>query len=280
MKFWRVPLCVLIACSAGARQVTRESGSITDAKGNMSITGIANARQERNGNSLSFKAAAADGKNLVGIWKSQGLRIEAPKIDGTASLKQGIGLELSDATMSGGVKLVAERPSSVAGSKEKQTATISTPTAVFEMPTSRITAKGSVTIVNSDPAASQNLTAKGSSGVITLEDVTTKRKALKAATLEGPVTLDLRGVREESEQGKPKKKIPYVVTGRAGRMVFDAAARTITLTGDVFVSSDDPVLGGDVRATKAIIELDDAGEVKAIDLSGPGQTTYREKGGG
>lgn len=246
----------------------------------MSITGIANARQERNKNSLTFRAAAVEGKNLVGIWKSQGLRIEAPKIEGAASLKQGVGLELSDATMSGGVKLVAERPSSVVGSKEKQTATITAPTATFEMPTNKITAKGNVTITNSDPAASQKLTAKGSSGVITLEDQTTKRKAIRTAVLEGPVSLDLHGVREESEDGKPKKKIPYVVTGRAGRMVFDAATRTITLKGDVFVSSDDPVLGGDVRATKAIIELDEAGEVKAIDLSGPGQTTYREKGGG
>ncbi|HMS56053.1 MAG TPA: hypothetical protein PKA27_11700 [Fimbriimonadaceae bacterium] len=281
MNLSRLSLClVLAATSAVAWQTGQGQGSIKDAKGNMSITGIANARQERKGNSLSFKAGSAEGHNLIGIWKSQGLRIESPRIDGTANLKEGVGLELSEATMTGGVKVIAERPSSIVGAKEKQTATITTPSATLDLGGNKVTTKGSVTIVNDDPAANQKMVAKGTSGVIVLEDVSTRRKAVKSATLEGPVSLDLTGQREEGEAGKPKRKIPYLVKGRAGRLVFDAVARTITLTGDVFVSSDDPVIGGDVRATKAVIELDEAGEVKAIDLSGPGQTTYREKGGG
>src|SRR5262249_4651793 len=149
--------------------------------------------------------------------------------------------------------------------------------------TGLVEAIGELNFSKSDPGMHQTMKASGSKGRFVLASSAAAGSAgLDSAEVDGPVVMNMAGVTtdQDPKTKKPRER-PFHMDGRANHLSYSAGKRTITLTGAVHVTGDDPLLGADINATKAVINLDEKGEVKSIDMEGePGQTTYREKKGG
>lgn len=273
-------LLCLCAAAAPAWRQELEPGSFQDKSGNMFVKNLDAWRVERvDKATLRFTARAQSGKQLIAQWKAQGLTIEATTLKGTAKLGAKSTMDLLSASMGGGTKTVSTRPSADPQSKVPQTATILAQTADFDAAENTVTSPGALSLASHDPGTQQKFDAKGSRGKVTLAK--TGRGAVQGAVLEGPIEMTLKGVREETDE-KTKKTVhaPYTVTGKGGKLVYSAAENTITLTGDVRISGDDPMFGGDIRASRAVITLDAKGEIASIDFDGPGETVLKERKGG
>lgn len=261
-----------------------ESGSFRDKAQNL---------YARNLSSWSFKTISASlrsftfksqaGKKVVATFAKQRIQLEASMIVGQVLISGGSAFDLREADLTGGVTTTVERDSGLAGSKAPQTTTINASSAHFDAQKSTVSSLGAISFINVDPPLSRTLKATGSKGTITLSESPKANNGVSKAVIEGPVTIEMRGVRDEKNEKTGKVgKVPYLVTGRGARMVYDATLRTVTLTGDVRIDGDDPVLGGDLRATKAVLTMDGKGEIVSVDFEGPGETILRDKskGGG
>ncbi len=253
---------------------------IRDKTGGTWVRGWSKMRYEKQpGNKGRYIVRANPGKRILGSWKQEGMEIEVGDLDFIFTTSNGT-FDLQSATMGGTIEATFTRPSSNAASKTMQTANIKAGSADYSDTKSTIDVRGGVNLASNDPGSNQSMTASGSSGVINLSKPGSKGNVVQLATLAGPVVMKLNGTRR-GDDGKPQK---YDVNGWADRMVFNDAAHTVTFTGNVKITGDDPSLGGQISGvSKVLITFSATGEIESIDMDGdPGTTTIsdKRKGGG
>lgn len=229
-----------------------------------------------------FMFAADTGKKIHAIFRSQGLTVDCAKIEGNwVGPAQNATLET--ATMTGGVRAVFTRHSQNPGSSAVQTTTVTGDTVTFTNAGFALHVIGSVHMDSDDPGAQQSLSMAGTSADIELSKPHTSGRAVRAATVAGPVRFEMRGFRTDSSGNAPAR-LPFTLNGLADRALFDDAARTVTLVGNVHLTADDPNLGGDQNVDKETIYLAPDGSVDRVEGEGnPGTTTFIQKvksGGG
>jgi lipopolysaccharide export system protein LptA len=206
--------------------------------------------------------------------ESKGLDALCDKAEGDVSSKN----LLTDVTFSGGVKVTLVRKSAEATSSEKQKATVDGSTARYTASSNVIHVQGRVTIHDDDPGAGRSLVATGSSADLSLSPQGSKEQILESGVLYGPVVTNITGVR--AVEGSTKKA-PFHIHTTSAHAMFDNAARTLTLVGNVNVESDVQGLAesGIARET---MHFDAEGSVDRVEGSGgePGITTIDPNSGG
>lgn len=213
------------------------------------------------------------GNPATGESRSQNLRIDGKTWKGTAQ-KQADGKTylLQIVTVTGNVKAVSKR--------EDGEVTLLAPTLRYAAPANRFDVEGGVSVTQVQ--AKSTLFARGATAAIVLYEKKPKDtpSTIRTATMTGPVHVELRSEREVVE-GEKKLMRAYTVVADAGRMEYDAAARTVILTGGVKVVGDDTVMAGDATGSRAVIRLDADGRPISLEMTGePGVTHFNERRGG
>lgn len=283
-------LCV-IACAAVARQ--GQEFFFRDRDGSMKLTNASSwkaTRDKDDPNRFSFSASAATGV-LVGTFEGQRLTLRSKSIEGKAR-KRETKTELEEAKLKGGVTANSVRAPRAQG-VPPQTVSVACETLDFDGGTMKMDLAGGVTVEQDDPATESKLVAKGPTGFVVLTPVEDKaaKGPVQEASLQGGVRIVLTSTRVVTERppGKPavRKKVAYQVVATASRMDFRLFREgrdygSITLSGSVVVTGDDPILFGEMKGyQKVVITLD--AEMQPVDVEageGRGTTTVSPKGGG
>lgn len=215
--------------------------------------------------SMTFNGS---GSPAIGEWRSQGLTIEAKTWTGRATKGEGGAYLLTSADIQGEVVVKAS-----SGGKP---VVLRTPKATFNGTTRRIVMPGAVAIEQT--TANGTITANGSSGYAEFFETKpdTAPTMIRRAGLAGPVHLEMRTRRRVKDVQRVQ-----TVTADAAQLEYDAAARTITLSGGVFLTGDDEVMAADARCAIAVVKLDAEGKPIGIEMSGdPGVSHLKRREGG
>lgn len=263
MKTLRPP--AILACLLLAGIACAQTINFSDKAGKMTLTRITSWSTRLNpGNILHFKAL---GHKLHGEWANLGLKVDADSIEGDAKRVGAVGtgssLELQNATLTGGVHLVVDQKGQVV-TMDCASAVIKSDGTVMN-----VTLEGGVIIDREAPATGEKLHATGSHGSAQV----TMANGLGKATLFGPVTIDMNR--------KSTQATTTHVNAKAKKLDINRTAdpSTIILTGDVVIQGNDPVIAGDIRASRAVILVDAKGNVIGIDADGdPGVMRFKERG--
>jgi len=260
---------------------------------------------------LSFRAS---GDPLVLEAKNQGATITTPRLNGTfASAKGADGKTMTYAKVlhaEGGTTTVFDGQAAYAGDiakaqrlkqptppepKEISKGTLKTDhfdyagsqeSGTFTLPVAFDVTSDTKGMIEpkkkGDPVKAflQNMEMHGSSGVINLNPGSKDKKDfLKTGHIEGPITFHMD--RSESVAGAPFASVGKL-DGQADKLDLDLVTeRTVTLSGHVKLNGDLPnyisVTGGE----KAVLKLNDAGEIVSVTFTGsPTTSTIKEKKGG
>ena len=206
---------------------------------------------------------SGEGKPAVGVSLSQKLRVEALAWTGTAKRSAPRTMELVEATWTGDVHIVANR--------DEGKVEINAPKARFKGALRRFDLEGGFVIVQTLVDGTMTLTAK--SGYVVLFET----KPVDTPTLIASAAASgaVRVVVSTQAKGKPA---PTVLTADAARAVYDAKARTLTLTGGVKLTGDDSSVLGDAMGQNAVLTLDAQGKPIAFEMDGdPGVSHYTER---
>ncbi len=229
-------------------------------------------------NTIAFRGT---GKPLMGSWTAQKLNMRANSANGTATKNSKGVFELAVATFEGNVALDLKRQSA-ASETEMQEIHVQAGRATYTESEQKVVASGGVSVKSTDEPAKLTTTMSGPSATIFLSKLDAKGSSgVKSADVTGGVKFSRTGVRKVGDGGPSgTRKIElrsYKIQGRANRLEFRDAERTITLIGDVQLNGNDVVLDGEVEANRAVIRLNASGDVVGIDLEGdPGKTTLRD----
>jgi lipopolysaccharide export system protein LptA len=265
-------LVVILAASLIAQ--TGKIATWSDNVGNMTVENWTSWRIKKVGDTTyTFKGI---GNPFKGIWKKQGLTVRGKSVEGTVEKDEKGAMQLMDATIDAVVDAtLTETPEPGV----ERTTVLHCQKIVFDGEKSTATLTGGVEVISKSPSESQTLEIKGSKATLDLVPFNEKSDwPIKSGEISGPVTMRLDTL-ERDKKGKEKPK-KIVVTGKASRIVFNDAARTVTLYGAVELDGSDTVIGSNVTATKAVITLDEKREIVDVELSGdPGKSTLRDGGG-
>jgi lipopolysaccharide export system protein LptA len=178
---------------------------------------------------------------------------------------------LADATLSGDVHAVVQRPSSAKGSGT-QTATADGSKAIYSAENNTLDMEDSVVLHDTDPGVNREVTATGSSAQVSLSPQGSTGDAFRSVILQGPVKMDMKGTRLDSATSK---RVPYSIHATSRRATFDNIRRIVVLEGNVHVISNDPNMPGDESGiSKETITLNPDGSVNTVDAEGnPGAST-------
>lgn len=265
------------AALVAAKSTQGEPTVFRDKKGDLSLTGVGSFHFERiDSNHSRVVLKARDGGKVHLVSQARRMQMEGSTVDATLSPDSSGSLSLNSATVSGGVHAVVKRPSSQAGAKDLQTATIDASTAVYTAGEETIKVSGSVVITDSDPAASQQFHATGSSGLLRLSPATNKGRVMRDGNLQGPVELHVSGKRAERSANGARTLVPMKMDGTCDRMEFADAGQTVRMIGHVHLDTDDPTFPATLTTQTITIHLTAGGEVESIDSDGPGETTFKE----
>ncbi|MCB8932086.1 MAG: hypothetical protein M9921_03155 [Fimbriimonadaceae bacterium] len=215
--------------------------------------------------SLAFSGS---GSPAVGEWRSQGLTIEARVWKGRATKGDGKAYLLETADVQGAVVVQA--------AADGKPVILRTPRATFDGPARRVACPGALTIEQT--TANGTITAKGASGYAELfeSQPASAPSLLRKAGLGGPVHLEMR-----TRKVVDKVERVQTLTADAAQLEYDALARTVTLSGGVFLSGDDDVMTADARGAAAVITLDATGKPIRVEMKGdPGVSHLTRRGGG
>jgi hypothetical protein len=285
-------LLLLIALASGtvfAVQTTRLSFRGKD--GEIVITNLVSLGgylDPKNEDLIHFQAKAkADKAHLT--WADQNLTADFSTVSGTYNQKR----EMETLVMGGGVVAMVKRPTSAAESKALQTVVLRSQTIDFNGITRRADMPSAVTIDQDDPAAETSMNAKGNSGYVVLSDSDDKnaKGPIEVASLQGNTRVDLTSIRYATDRPKNappvRRKVKFNIVLNADRLLFELAKSgdsygKITVTGNVKVTGNDPLLFTEVEGYRRIvITLDKNKKPSAIDMGdGPGTTTVIQKKGG
>jgi lipopolysaccharide export system protein LptA len=284
-------MAVLIGLAAGATLVLAQSQNFyfRDRAGNMKLSNMPSWRasvDRSNPNRYTFRGRATTG-TVLGEWDAQNMTIRAKQIEGS-SRRVGNKMELENAELTGGVTVTMTRPSARRGATQRQTVTTKADSMDLNGNTNTLTMKGGVTMTQDDPGAESSMTATGATGVAVLTDAEDKnaKGPVQSANLSGNAKITVNSARTVTEGGQ-RRKVQYQIVSTASRVQFQLLKTgqdygTITLTGNVVIAGNDPILFGEMRGyDRVVITLDS--EMQPVDIEageGRGTTTVTQKGRG
>lgn len=289
-------ISALLMAMMGAAIVLGQGQSFVfrDREGAMTITNMGSWRatlDKSDPDLIRFRGRALSGE-LQGAWDTQNLKIRAKAIEGSAR-KGGQGSELEQAVLTGGVTANIVRPSSIRG-PGKQTVVVTADRMDFNGNTNRMDLTGGVEVNQDDPAAKSSMTAMGPKATVVLtdaQDKSSKEKPIQSAALSGGAKITFTSVRLVSEraQGKPpiKKEVRFTLVATASSVDFKVLKSgqdygTVSLSGNVVVTGNDPILFGEMKGYQRVVITLDA-EMQPVDIEageGRGSTTVTQKRGG
>lgn len=259
-------LALVFGASVSAFAFAQERFRYTDPSGNIVV--LATDARMDNVNGSTTKLDLSGKVDITSA--SQGLHLTANRVTCTvADIKTTAGTkgkskkELKSATAKGSLHITK----TVSNAQGKQTTDITgSEGQIDSKPTgSLVTIKGPVTLKNLDERKRSTLSATGSAAVATLEpgDKSKLTNGLVAATLEGPVTMDL------IETAAPGSTGGAHANGTADRMEISRSGTgsTVQLTGHVEIhGTGDSRIGSASGLSSATFELNAAGEVTAFKM--------------
>jgi len=246
--------------------------------GDAVVTGFGKWRVTSGANGTKhFVILASQSKKLHLDSKAKGLKADCSKAEGDVTANN----QLETATMSGGVHVEISRPSSEKTSKIPQVAVADGETATYTEGTNKLHVSGGVTIHDDDPGADRSLNAVGTAADLLLSPQGSRGEALQSGTMSGPVKLIMKGLRTVAAvDGHAAAKAPFTINSKSDRASFDYVARTITLTGHVHMTSDDPSAPESYVSSEKI-HLNQDGSIDSVEGEGdPGTTTIDIGNGG
>ncbi|MBI1756243.1 MAG: hypothetical protein HYR64_03950 [Fimbriimonas ginsengisoli] len=235
--------------------------NFSDKSGNMTIRNFTSwSSRMGDKDHMHFKGA---GKPLHGTWKEENVEVDCQQMEGDAQRLEGK-FRLTHAVLTGSVKVVQI--------KGAQTVTSWSDTAVIdrEGEVTRIELTGRSRMESQGPGKGESSSAKGDLGALVVGE-----QGLRTATLTGNVSLQMKRVGSDGQ--------PLTLDGKCRRLDADlvSSPATLTLSGEVVLTGNNPAMAGDAHADKAVITLDADRQPVGIDLTGePGQTRYSERGKG
>ncbi len=255
----------LIASLAIAPTLLGAGVSFRDTQGNMSLTNLTRWISKRAAaKTIGFEGA---GRPFLGVWKSQGMRVNGNTLSGTA-VEGSKGYYLSKLDAAGNVR-VALVP---VGRNVKQEETIITGSR-FEFEGNetdgKATLTGGVRVVNR-VGIQREIIFTGTRADLTLNLRPGTETPVTLAQVAGPITFRL------VDKERPKV---LVVDGSASRVDYkpNENGSTVTLTGNVIVKGEEGSGGGEMSADRVVIELDAKGEVTSMTAEGnPGSGTFQD----
>lgn len=182
---------------------------------------------------------------------------------------------LTDATLTGDVHMTIVGKSAGKATSEPQRATVDGSTAHYDAAENLLHVTGEVVLNDDDPGISRTFHATGSSADLRLSPQGSHGDPLRSGELEGPVAIDITGVRTDNDGGG--KKIPFHIRATSNHASFDYIARTLTLTGHVKVVSDDQTSLASMNGiSNLVIQFNEDGSIAGSQGNGgePGVTTY------
>lgn len=264
-----------------------------DRDGKMTISNMGSWRATLDKNDpdlIHFRGRALAGE-LEGVWDVQKLRVRAKAIEGTA--RKGAGpSQLEQAILTGGVTSTITRPSSIKGGGN-QTVVVNSDRMDFDGNSNRMDLTGGVKVNQDDPAAKSTMTATGAKATVVLTDAQgqgAKDRPIESADLTGSAKIVFtseRTVTQREKSGPVKKRVEFTMTATASRVDFKVLKGgkdygTVTLTGSVVVTGNDPILFGEMKGYERIVITLDS-EMQPVDIEageGRGTTTVTQKKGG
>lgn len=259
---------------------------ITDKAGNMALREVRSHSFEDHGDgTVTF---TVQGSPVLGLWKPQRLQAKAATMTVLAAKGAKGALDLVQADATGqSAEFTIERDSDGEDKKGVQTMRLVSPHLRYLVAQERVTLDAPVKADGNDPGAKRTWNLTGQAGVATLYPAEPKRAdsfPLRAMTLEGPVRFNLNSVRKvkRTKDGVTTEvEEPARYQGKANRLVFDDAAKTITLSGNVTLETDEYELAGGDGAERAILKLDAKRNVVGVEMTGePGLSTIKKPKGG
>ncbi len=253
-------LLMALACMAFVATAFGQKIKFSDKSGEMTLANIDNwSTRLTSPDTLHFRAM---GNKLSGTWTNLGIAVTSRSIEGDAK-RIGSTLSLQKATLTGGVHVTVRRPKQIVDTDSSKANITS------EGDQMVIHLEGGVVIDSRSLQTSETMHATGSSGNARITPTT----GLGRATLRGPVAVEMTR--------KDVKGITRI-TSHSDRLDIDKMTdpATITLVGNVTLLGNDPVIAGDIRASRAVITLDANGQPVGMDAEGdPGVMKFKEKGG-
>jgi hypothetical protein len=214
-------------------------------------------------------------KGVQANWNRRNLELTTPEFVGVVRQASGQQLILETATMKGPLKVVIERQSSIQVSSQSQTAVLNASGGDYSAAKNQIDLDGPVTIDQSDPAAQQSMSIRGTSGSVGLYASPAPagaRTAVRTASMRGPVAMEMSRMRKTSA-GSQKTNVDV----RADRLDYDDLTGTFTLTGNVVAKGNEPALFGTLTGAKMFIRLDKAGNIREVETVGePGTASIKQ----
>ncbi|MCW5943722.1 MAG: hypothetical protein KIS66_15935 [Fimbriimonadaceae bacterium] len=281
---WIIALAVGTIAALAAGQA--RTYPITDKAGNMALRDVRSHRYEDHGDgTITFIVM---GSPVLGEWKAQRMKSRAEEMTILANRGAKGALDLVQADVTGkSAEFTVERDSDGEDKKVAQTMRLISPHLRYLVAQERVTLDAPVKAEGSDPGAKRRWNLEGRSGVASLYPAEPKRAdsfPLRAMTLEGPVTFSLNSVRKvkRTKDGTTTEtEEPTLYKGKANRLVFDDATKTIVLTGNVTLETDEYELAGGEGAERAVLKLDAKRQVVGVEMNGaPGVSTIRKPKGG
>lgn len=243
-----------------------------------------------------------DGKPLKIELKSSGTTITGANAEGNATRGDNRAYFLKNATITGNANLVMDgqaadeyrlRQKAAIGLQPGPKALTKTQIQSDILKYSgtaadgRVEFPGAVTIDSSSRESStgaknvptlitRSLHLTGASGFLTMLINGAGNNALQKGEIAGPVTYN--GESHVKPEGAPEETTTF--QGRADNMKFDFTAepRTLTLTGNVTLSSKGPAASGDISADIVVVTVDANLKPLKIDITGsPAKTTLHQE---
>lgn len=250
-----------VAALVSAQQAKRIL--LVDKESNVEIVGYSGFNIKYLGKGRS--SVTATGKPLVVNWTTQEMNLKTSRFVGTVAQGEGRSLELESATLTG-VDMLLKRASAAAGSTAKQELVMTGESGTYTASTSTLKLLGGIKIERKDPAAEQSMTLTGASATIILYPNPLPkgaRSAMKSGEVAGPVRIEVNSVRVEEG-----KKLASKIVATGNRLDLSDPDSTMTLTGNVRITGNDPALMGDVTANKVTMKFDAKGNLEEIDAVG------------
>jgi hypothetical protein len=271
----RGPAAVAAALAAVAVYGLAQGIVFEDRDRNMVVRQLTSWNVDRvDESTIRFRGA---GRPFAGAWRDQGLTMRGQTIRGVAQRNARGAFALTSATVEGSVEAVLTRTRA----QETRVTTLTAPRVEYTASAteSGATLSGPMSVVSAVAPTGERFELRGSAARLALTPLGERAAfPIRRATVDGPVNFSLLTTRQVRE-GPQTVRRPVRIDGRADLAVYDDAARTLTLRGNVNVEGDDTVIGGRAQADVAVVRLDEARQVAGIDLEGdPGTSVIRDRG--
>ncbi|MBX3118479.1 MAG: hypothetical protein KF784_05400 [Fimbriimonadaceae bacterium] len=226
----------------------------------------------------------AEGNPFSAVSDLDGRTIQAQKAVGDVIRSTNGGITLDAATLTGGIYVKQVKPSESGIKDAVSTTELRSTSAEYTRSGEQWVLHGGIAVDQEDPSISRVVNIKGREATVGLfgdDRPKQTRFPVKTGTISGNVTFLIKGrYRSTDEKTKATTWEKFTTHGNADKMVFNEAAGTLTLIGNVVVKGDAPVFIGDMTGSKITITFDANG--KPVKVEGeaddkPGTTVIKTK---